>query len=297
LKSKIALIEIIRPKQWYKNFLIFVPLVFSLNLNNPESIFFSLIGFGILCLASGGSYIINDVLDYKKDILHTEKRKRPIPSGRISKNFSILYGFILIASSLFFADLLNTGFFIIISLLIISNLLYSIKGKDIFLVDVFMISINFVLRAVAGAFVIDVDVSPWLIVGIFFVALLLAFAKRQNELKILGDKAKEHRKVLGEYSINFLNYSIGITSVTVILAYSIYSIEGVGDIEDWRLVLTIPVVFFIVLLYVNTLIQEKFSSKEFNDLLTGDKKFLTSILVYILMVIVLIYLIPSSFFN
>ena len=297
MKSKIALIEIIRPKQWYKNFLIFVPLVFSLNLNNPESIFLSVIGFVILCLASGGSYTINDVLDYKKDLLHAEKKKRPIPSGRISKNYAILYGFILIASSLYFANLLNAGFFIIVSLLIISNLLYSTKGKNIFLVDVFMISINFVLRAVAGAFVIDVDVSPWLIIGIFFVALLLAFAKRLNEIRLLKDEAMGHRKVLAEYSVNFLNYSIGITSATVILAYSIYSIEGVGDIPDWRLVLTIPVVFFIVLLYVNNIIQGKFFSKEFNDLLTGDKKFLVSILVYIFMVIVLIYLIPSSFFN
>jgi len=297
LKSNIALIEIIRPKQWYKNFLIFVPLVFSLNLNNPESVFLSIIGFVILCLASGGSYTINDVIDYKKDLLHAEKKKRPIPSGRLSKNFAMLYGFILIASSLYFANFLNTGFFIIVSLLIISNLLYSKKGKNIFLLDVFMISINFVLRAVAGAFVIDVDVSPWLIIGIFFVALLLAFAKRLNEIRLLKDEAMGHRKVLAEYSVNFLNYSIGITSATVILAYSIYSIEGVGDIADWRLVLTIPVVFFIVLLYVNNIIQGKFFSKEFNDLLTGDKKFLVSILVYIFMVIVLIYLIPSSFFN
>jgi len=297
LKSNIALIEIIRPKQWYKNFLIFVPLVFSLNLNNPESIFLSVIGFVILCLASGGSYTINDVLDYKKDLLHAEKKKRPIPSDRLSKNYAIVYGFILIASSLIFANLLNTGFFIIVSLLIISNLLYSKKGKNIFLVDVFMISINFVLRAVAGAFVIDVGVSPWLIIGIFFVALLLAFAKRLNELNLLKDEAMGHRKVLAEYSTNFLNYSIGITSATVILAYSIYSIEGVGDIADWRLVLTIPVVFFIVLLYVNNIIQGKFFSKEFNDLLTGDKKFLVSIIVYIIMVIVLIYLVPSSFFN
>jgi len=297
LKSKIALIEIIRPKQWYKNFLIFVPLVFSLNLNNLEAIFLSIIGFVILCLTSGGSYTLNDVLDYKKDLLHTEKKKRPIPSGRLSKNFAMLYGFILIASSLYFANLLNSEFFIIVSLLVISNLLYSKKGKNIFLLDVFIISINFVLRAVAGAFVIDVEVSPWLIIGIFFVALLLAFAKRLNELKLLKDEAIGHRKVLGEYSVNFLNYSIGITSATVILAYSIYSIEGVGDIADWRLVLTIPVVFFIVLLYVNNIIQGKFFSKEFNDLLTGDKKFLVSILVYIFMVIVLIYIIPPSFFN
>ena len=297
MKSKIALIEIIRPKQWYKNFLIFVPLVFSLNLNNLEAIFLSVTGFVILCLASGGSYTLNDVLDYKKDLLHTEKKKRPIPSGRFSKNFAMLYGFILIASSLYFANLLNSEFFIIVSLLVISNLLYSKKGKNIFLLDVFIISINFVLRAVAGAFVIDVDVSPWLIIGIFFVALLLAFSKRLNELKLLKDEAIGHRKVLGEYSVNFLNYSIGITSATVILAYSIYSIEGVGDIADWRLVLTIPVVFFIVLLYVNNIIQGKFFSKEFNDLLTGDKKFLVSILVYIFMVIVLIYIIPSSFFN
>jgi len=184
-----------------------------------------------------------------------------------------------------------------ISLLVLTSLIYSKKAKDIFLLDVFLISINFVCSAVSGAFVIDVDVSPWLIIGIFFIALLLAFSKRQNEIRALKDIATSHRKVLEQYSENFLTYCIGITSATLILAYSIYSTEGAGDIGDWRLVITIPVVFFIILLYVDNTIKGKFLVKEFNDLLIGDKKFLSSIAFYIILTIILIYFIPQSFFN
>ena len=87
-----AYIQIIRPRHWYKNFLIFVPLVASINLFQPDTLILSLLGFVVLCLASSGSYVINDVFDYKRDLLHPEKKHRPIPSGRISRNSALIFG-------------------------------------------------------------------------------------------------------------------------------------------------------------------------------------------------------------
>jgi len=292
-----SLVEIIRPQQWYKNILVFVPLVFSLNLFQPDSIILSFFGFVILCLASGGSYVINDVFDYKKDLVHPQKKKRPIPAGRLSLKTATIYGIILLVTAGIFAFSLNEIFFIIVILLILSSFFYSKRAKDIFLLDIFLIAINFVLRTISGVFLIEVDLSPWLVVGILFVALLLGFTKRQNEINLLKDEAFKHKKVLEHYTEKFLRYAIGLASIASILTYSIYSINGPGDISDWRLVLTIPVVFFILVSYVNNIINAKYPTKELEGHILADKKILVSLFVYVIMVIILIYFLPSSLFN
>jgi len=263
----------------------------------PDSLILSLLGFVVLCLASSGSYVINDVFDYKRDLLHPEKRHRPIPSGRISRNSALIFGIVLLVAAGIFAYALDEIFFIIVILLILSTFIYSKGAKDIFLLDVFMISINFVLRAVSGVFLIGVGLSPWLVIGIFFVALLLGFSKRQNEINLLKDQAKKHKKVLAHYTEKFLHFSIGQASAASIIAYSIYSINGPAEIGDWRLVLTIPVVFFILASYVNNIISGKYPGKELEKLMTLDKKLPISLLVFVIMTITLIYFVPSSFFS
>jgi 4-hydroxybenzoate polyprenyltransferase len=291
------LIELLRPKQWYKNFLIFVPLIASHNLSELDSIVFTIYGFIILCLSSGGAYIINDIIDAKKDLLHPEKKHRPIPSGKISKKNAIIISIILLIFAEASSFYLDFQFFIINSFLIASMILYSIKIKNIFLIDVFSISINYVLRALAGAFLIDVRVSPWLIIGIFFLALLLAFGKRKTEIMFLDSNSFKYRNVLNEYSKEFLNYSIIIVASTIIVVYSIYAINGPIEIGDWRLAITIPVAFFILILYINSIFLGKYKIKELNDLLISDKKIMISILVYCILTISLIYLIPNNYFK
>ena len=149
----------------------------------------------------------------------------------------------------------------------------------------------------AGAFLIDVKVSPWLIIGVFFLALLLALAKRKSEILFLKDKAILHRKILQEYSNDILNYSISITSATLIIAYSIYSMTGPAEVGDWRLVITIPVAFFILILYVSKIYSGKYQGKELNNLLASDKKLVVSILTFIVLFIILIYFAPASYFQ
>ncbi len=293
----LAIIEILRPKQWYKNFLIFVPLVASHNLTEINSVLLSIMGFALLCLSSGGAYVLNDIIDSKKDFLHPEKKKRPIPSGKISKNQAIVFTISLLVSSEIIAFFLDWQFFVINSLLIGSMIIYSIKLKNIFLVDVFSISVNYVLRALAGAFVIDVKISPWLIIGIFFLALLLAFGKRKNELKFLGKDSLKYRQVLKEYSEEIINYSIIITASTIIVVYSIYAINGPFEIGDWRLAITIPVAFFILIVYINTLFLGNHKIKELNDIIISDKKIIISIVVYVTLTLSLIYLIPDTYFK
>ena len=299
--KKIAVLEIIRPQQWYKNFLIFLPLIFSQQLIFPEIVTENIIGFFILCGAFGGTYIINDIIDFKKDLQHTVKSKRPLPSGRITKKQAIVYAISLLTLSEVSAFILDPSFFMITTIMIILTLSYSLYVKNIFLVDIFFIAINFVLRAVSGSFLIDSSgnfpISPWLIMGVFFVALLLAFGKRKSEIIFMKDSASKHRKVLDEYTPEILNFSIGITAASLVIAYSIYSMTGPPQINDWRLVLTIPVFFFIMILYVNHMLKGDYKGKELNSLLFKEKKLLGSVLLYLIMVLILIYLVPTNFFK
>ena len=300
-KLKNALIEIVRPQQWYKNFLIFLPLIFSQQIFEFEIAIKTVFGFGILCAVFGGLYIINDLIDYKKDLVHPEKAKRPLPSGRITKNRALVLALILLSSSAFLALILDPIFFLFTTLMILTTLCYSAFLKNIFLVDVFFIAINYVFRAVSGFFLLELtessSVSPWLIMGVFFVALLLAFGKRKSEIMYLKDLAVNHRKSLNEYSQEMLNFSIGITAAAIIMSYSIYSISGPPQINDWRLVLTIPVFFFNLILYVNHIYKGDFKGKELNHLLLSDKKLLGGIIVLFVMIIILIYFVPDNYFN
>jgi len=296
LIKKNPIIQIIRPQQWYKNFLVFIPLIFSLNAFVAEQLLLSIFAFITFCLSAGGSYVINDLLDIKNDLLHPLKKNRPLPSGRISKNQALMLAVLLIVISEILAFFITTPFFIVNTIFILLTISYSIKLKHIFLLDVFIIPINYVLRAVGGVLAIDLGISPWLIIGIFFSSCLLVLGKRKNELLFLKEKASEHRKVLSSYTTDFLNFAIGITAATIIVTYSIYAINGPQIINDWRLVLTIPVLFFIITVFVERILSGKLRGGEFNDLLFSDRKLLSSIIFYVALVFFLLYLAPSSFF-
>ena len=290
-------LKIIRPKQWYKNLLIFIPIIGSLNITDTNSILISFLGFGILCMSSSGTYILNDVIDFRKDALHPKKKDRPIPSGKISRNNAVLFLIALIGLSEIFAVFLNYEFFILNSILIISVVVYSIKIKNVFLMDVLAISGNYVIRAMSGAYLIDVKISPWLIIGIFLLALLLAFGKRRNELLFLDKSKIEFRYVLKHYSKKFLDVAIIGTAVSVMGTYIAYAISGPEQVGDWRLLISVPLAFFILISYLKKLFSGNIQGRELDDLLTSEKKLFVSIVGYGILVIVLIYFIPENIFS
>ena len=292
-----SVLKIVRPKQWYKNLLIFIPIVGSLNITDTNSILISLLGFGILCMSSSGTYILNDLIDFKKDSLHPKKKNRPIPSGKISKNQAIVFLIALLGVSEIFAIILDFEFSLLNSILIISVIIYSAKIKNVFFMDVLSISVNYVIRAMSGAYLIDVKISPWLIIGIFLLALLLAFGKRRNEIMFLDKNKIEFRYVLKHYSKKFLDVAIIVTAAAVMITYGVYAVSGPEQVGDWRLLISIPIAFFILISYVKKLFSGINHGKELDDLLTSDKKLLISIITYVIVVIVLIYFIPPNIFK
>ena len=280
------LFKIIRIKQWYKNIVIFLPLVFSLSLLNLDSIYLTIVGFIALSLASSALYIRNDILDIEFDKQHPIKKFRPLASGQISKKNAYIIFVLLLSSSLIIAAILNWQLVIVLIFLFVNTTVYSQWLKNFAYVDLLSISLNFVIRVLAGMLLLQVGISPWLVFGVFLVAFFLGLMKRKSEIIILKDAAALHRKSLSKYSIKKLNYSLLIVSVLVIVTYSIYSITN-DPTNDNRLIFTIPIVAIIIFRQYY-LSEKSVSVKKFNEVI-NDKITLLAIIMYIITTILLLY--------
>ena len=280
------LFKIIRIKQWYKNIVIFLPLVFSLSLLNLDSISLTIVGFIALGLASSALYIRNDVHDIEFDKQHPIKKFRPLASGQISKKNAHIIFILLLSSSLIIAAILNWKLVIVLIFLFVNTTVYSQWLKNFAYVDLLSISLNFVIRVLAGMLLLQVGISPWLVFGVFLVAFFLGLMKRKSEIIILKDAAALHRKSLSKYSIKKLNYSLLILSVLVIVTYSLYSITN-DPTNDNRLIFTIPIVAIIIFRQYY-LSEKSVSVKKFNEVI-NDKITLFAIIMYIITTILLLY--------
>ena len=284
------LFKIIRIKQWYKNIVIFLPLVFSLSLLNLDSLYLTIAGFVALGLASSALYIRNDVLDIEFDKQHPIKKFRPLASGQISKKNAYIIFILLLSSSLIIAAILNWKLVIVLIFLFVNTTVYSHWLKKFVYVDLLSISLNFVIRVLAGLVLLPPEffgiISPWLIFGVFLVAFFLGLMKRKSEIITLKEKAVLHREVLSKYSIKNLNYSLLIVSVLVMITYSLYSIIN-DPTSDNRLIFTIPIVAIIIFRQYY-LSEKSISLNKFSEVI-NDKISLLAIIVYIITTILLLY--------
>jgi 4-hydroxybenzoate polyprenyltransferase len=272
-----------RPKQWYKNLVIFIGIAFSLNLLNFNLWITVISAFIIFCLLSGSIYLINDVLDIEKDRKHPKKSKRPLPSGTLKPYQAISSAGIFIIIAIIGSYLINIPFFIISVAFFILMLVYSLFLKPLVIVDILVISSGFVIRAIAGALAISVFVSPWLIICTFLLALFLALGKRRHEIFLLGDDAYQHRQSLEGYSTTMLDQMIIITTSTLIMSYSLYTFFS----NNILMMLTIPFAFYGIFRYL-LLIHSKNIGGE-PEMLFKDRGMLISIILWILIVIGVLY--------
>ena len=219
--------DLLRIKSWVKNGFLFLPLVFALKLLEQDQFISVVIAFFSFSFCSSFIYIINDVLDAKADALHPRKKNRPIPAGKISSRLALMIGVGCLAASfgLVFSFAISVVFSYVLLCYLFLNIAYVLVLKNIHLIELFVVAINFVLRVLAGCFVINVAPSNWILVVTFFLSLLLVLVKRRAELVVLGTNAAAHRKVLKFYSEGFLDKLILIAATITITAYILYSID------------------------------------------------------------------------
>lgn len=272
-----------RPKQWYKNLVIFIGIVFSMNLLNLNLWIDSISAFIIFCLLSGSIYLINDVLDIKEDRKHPKKKNRPIAAGHLKPYQATFFAAIFIIIAFISAYLINFLFLVVAVVFFLLIMIYSLFLKQIIIVDLLVISIGFVIRAIAGVLAISVEVSPWLIICTFLLALFLALGKRRHELVLLGVDAHKHRKSLESFSTQLLDQMIIITTSTLIMSYSLYTFFA-GKI---LMMLTIPFAIYGIFRYLFLIHSEYLGGEP--ELLFKDRGMVVSIVLWVLIVVVVIY--------
>jgi len=278
-----AMVVSLRPKQWYKNVLLFVGIVFSANLLDGSMWATTVLAFVYFCMLSGAEYLLNDILDRERDRVHPIKSHRPIASGKLKVSHALLLATLLAVASLVGAYFtVNLDFFISSLGYLVLVMLYSLIFKHHVIADVLVVSAGFVIRAVAGALAIDVRVSPWLIVCSFLLALFLAFGKRWNELMTLSDEAGNHRPVLAEYSTEIVEQFTGITAGALIVAYLLYTTSTENDI----MLITAPFAVYGVFRYLYLLRQKGVAAEP--EVVLKDKPILISLALWGLAVISII---------
>ena len=281
-----VILDLLRVKQWTKNLLIYAALVFTNNLFNPLYFGKVTVGFFLLCFAASGLYIFNDLSDYKSDKLHPQKKNRPIVAGAVQKNFAWFLGILLLLISLTGSFFLNFQFFLLVIAYMIMTTLYTLSLKHVVIIDVFILSTGFVLRAIAGALVLSVTISPWLLICTFLLALFLALAKRRNELTF--PDAHKHRKILEEYSIPLLDEMISIVTASTVIAYSLYTFTSSTAAKHNYLMLTIPFVLYGIFRYLY-LIHKKNLGGSPEAILLKDMPVLIDIILFVATTIVIVY--------
>ena len=279
-----------RPKQWVKNVLLFAGLVFSKNVFQPALLLRSIAGFGIFCALSGAVYLINDLLDLKQDRVHPLKSKRPLASGKLSPSTAIAAASALMIAGLAVGFVLDAGFGGIALLYTAMNIGYTLFLKHVVILDIVVIAIGFVMRAVAGAELIHVYISSWLLVCTLFFALFLSLGKRRHELVLLGEGARSHRPILSEYSPYLLDQMISVVTASTIMAYTLYttSAETVEKFGTRNLILTTPFVLYGIFRYLYLIHQKKLGGRP-EQILLEDRALLIDVFAYLVATGIILY--------
>lgn len=257
------LIVAMRPDQWTKNLVLFAGLLFAGGLRDPRLVLLSVSAFFAFCLLSGASYIFNDLADLKRDREHPEKRTRPIASGALAPRTAAVWASLMAAFALVWAYLLNPSFGHVAAGYFALNVLYDVALRRMVVLDVMAIAVGFVLRAVGSVEALvsrspEIELSPWLLVCTFFLALFLGLGKRRHEVVVLGEAAAEHRPSLAFYPRPLVDMLLGIVASATLVSYAIYTIwpGTVEKVGGTGLVYTVPFVVYGVLRYVYLVLAE-----------------------------------------
>jgi 4-hydroxybenzoate polyprenyltransferase len=279
-----------RPKQWTKNLVVFGGLVFAQKLLEPPYLLKALAAFALFCLLSGAVYLLNDIMDVERDRLHPLKRLRPLASGRLSLPLAGSACAILMAISLLLSWFLQPAFFFAALSYLLLQFFYTLWLKNVVILDVFCISAGFVIRTVAGALVIGVAISNWLIICAVLLALFLGLSKRRHELVVLENNAASHRSILAEYSPYLLDQMMAVVTASTVMSYCLYTMwpETVAKFGP-HLPLTVPPVLFGIFRYLY-LVHQKEGGGAPERVLLSDIPLLLSVLLWGLGVFLIVYL-------
>jgi len=282
VQSSMALniLRLLRPKQWSKNLLVFAALIFTSGYHSPHKLLLAFSAFAVMCMASSGTYVFNDLIDIERDRNHPTKRHRPLASGAVPIPIAIVIGSILgvgaIAASCYLGEycLPILGFYLCL------QVVYNWRIKRYPIADVYCLSIGFVLRAAIGAAALNAVISGWLLFCTGALALMLGFGKRRHEFILQGENRTDSRASLAGYSRPILDGFVLMSACAAGLCYGIYSLDSKTAHKFPALILTAPFVFYGISRYVLLVFSEN-EGGEPADLLFRDGQIVACVLLFV----------------
>ncbi|MFH1716801.1 MAG: decaprenyl-phosphate phosphoribosyltransferase [Planctomycetota bacterium] len=282
-------VQIMRLRDWIKNIFVLAALVFGQQLAVPSAVGRAVAAFFCFCLAASAVYIFNDIIDRETDRLHPDKCKRPIAAGAVSIGPAIVILVVCAVAALVGAVLLAVDFAVVIFVYIVLMIFYSLLFKEMMILDCVVISIGFCLRAIAGAVVVGVSISSWLLICTFALCLFVAFSKRRSEIAQLREDSESFRKTLAGYTPELLAHMLNVTSGLAIVCFLLYATDEmtVARFGTVNLVYTTPLVLYCVFRFSALIQKGKFPGPV--ELILADLPFQIGFVLWALLCIFIIY--------
>ena len=274
--SAFAFVLLLRPWQWLKNLMIFFPPLLSGAMSHPGMAGRGILPFAAFCCASSAAYVFNDLADQERDARHPDKKNRPLPSGQVSRVTAGVLCFVLLSLSLLFSWRISPAFIGLLSVYLLVSVCYSLFLKNLPIIDIFCVSLGFVLRLYAGGAAFDIFISDWLFLTVFLLSIFLSVGKRYSERRYLGEGAGDHRRTLEVYPDGFLESAMYLSGAAVLVTYAIYAISTP------LLVYTVPLCMFGLLRYLMRI--KSGQSGDPTEALTRDVPLLATGMLWVLMV-------------
>jgi decaprenyl-phosphate phosphoribosyltransferase len=304
-------LRLLRPRQWIKNTAIFAAITFSGNLFDGPIFQKALLAFFVYCGLSSVSYIVNDIFDIKKDRLHPFKRFRPLANKTLSVGYALGVAIVLMVSSFVISFSINPAFFILSLIYLAIQFSYSTFFKSITIVDILAIALGYILRVYAGEIAGGVHISVWLLLTTISLSLFLAVGKRRSELTLVSQNKSlnisDIRKTLSHYSERLLDVYASVFATSTFVSYTLFTfLENPRGFNlglniflpdflpaffqrKWLMITIIPVVYGLMR-YLQD-IYEKHEGESPDRVLTSDKPLLITVLAWVLLVIIIVYVI------
>ena len=299
LPIPLEILRLLRPTQWSKNGLLFLPFLFSLNLHwdldDPMAagrlLVLVLFGAAIYSALSGATYVINDIIDTDRDRAHPTKRLRPIASGRVKVGPAMAVAAALLVAGVGTAFAMSLLMGIVAIAYVILTVGYSLALKNLMMIDVMAVAAAYLVRVLAGAVAIDVPISPWLYVCTMLGALLISIGKRRSEVELMEDGAADHRNTLDHYTLPLLDRMIAVVTPSALIAYALYTFTAPNLPE--QMMLTIPLVIYGVFRYLQ-LVSLGHMTGEPERVLLEDKPMMLTVALWMVTIAAILLIFPRA---
>jgi len=277
-----------RPKQWVKNGFVLVPGFFGAALG-PRELFSVVVVASAYCVVSSSLYLVNDVVDREADRAHARKRWRPIASGQLATRQALTAAAVGASIGMLAATVVAPAAGGLLGAYALLSVAYSVRLKQIVILDVMAIAAGFVLRVGSGALAARVPPSEWLLLCMLFLALFLGFGKRYHEIAILGEQADEHRRVLGDYTPAALGQFLSASMLGTLLSYALYTFFSENASHHHGLVITIPFACYGVFRYM-LLVGTRSQGGSPEELLLSDRPLQITTVLWVATAAVVLYI-------